>query len=405
MKTNLEVLKLFKAASINAIGIIFGQGLLLVYMPLIAWRYSPDEYGDFYYFIAIVSILFVSLGLRLDVLIPSLKKFLLKKLVQCYSIFFLFPLLILICIALIFEYIANEESENFWFLVSFSGLAQASLLVYTSTSIGLGNFWTAAILRCSQPILFCLISYFNEEVDLILCWFLSCCLGLVFAKVFFLNWWIGIQRKRDINYLFKRMLRRTLFLLFLSILDNTTLALPLILIKSYFGDYLAGNFSQIQKLFSAPNLLLAAALTQVYISFTRDNLKDRREIYKVTVGICTISFFVYLLSCFLIVLIGDNLVLAILGDEWKNDKSFIILVTTVVSIRLLVSPVTGIFIVRNKLPVAGAWQISYFFSSIMLLTFCAQRYDFNEFLIILLINELVFYSVYLYLVRKVINDG
>lgn len=87
----------------------------------------------------------------------------------------------------------------------------------------------------------------------------------------------------------------------------------------------------------------------------------------------------------------------LLGEGWRTDTMFLVLVLAPVVVRMAVSPISSIFLICNRLGLGVAWQLGYFIVTAGLLAYSYNRLDFDSFLVAFLVCELLSYSCYLML--------
>lgn len=98
----------------------------------------------------------------------------------------------------------------------------------------------------------------------------------------------------------------------------------------------------------------------------------------------------------------------LLGEGWRTDTTFLVLVLTPVVVRMAVSPVSSIFLICNRLGLGVAWQLGYFLLTAGLLAYSYDRLDLDGFLVAFLVCESFSYSCYLllaYIVSRVSARG
>ena len=90
----------------------------------------------------------------------------------------------------------------------------------------------------------------------------------------------------------------------------------------------------------------------------------------------------------------------LLGNNWRTDTAFLLLVFAPAAVRCCVSPVTGIFIIRSRLRVCAVWQTAYFLLTIITFGCLGGRLSLEHLLAAYAVNEAVCYGLYLYLADR-----
>ena len=94
---------------------------------------------------------------------------------------------------------------------------------------------------------------------------------------------------------------------------------------------------------------------------------------------------------------GEFFCRLLLGSAWRVDTGFLLLVTTPLAMRMVVSPVSMVLITHHKLGFGVRWQIAYFVSTVTVLYFASRLLSFEAFLAVYGVHEALLYAIYLYL--------
>jgi O-antigen/teichoic acid export membrane protein len=183
----------------------------------------------------------------------------------------------------------------------------------------------------------------------------------------------------------------------MALLDALALALPVLVMASAFGDQTAGNFSQVQRLIGAPLVLIATASSQVFMKYAGDKLRASQPVIPLIFKFLSIMSGLSLVVLVAVAVFGQSLLNFLLGDEWRTDTGFLLLVLLPVIFRVIASPISSVLILAHRIPLLAKWQTSYFVTTGCTLIAGARWLDFEGFLVALAINELLMYGIYLFL--------
>ena len=100
--------------------------------------------------------------------------------------------------------------------------------------------------------------------------------------------------------------------------------------------------------------------------------------------------------CFLF---GEELFIYVFGPNWAFAGSLAAPISIVIAIRFVVSPLSAVLTLDRNIKLAAAWQGLYFTSTVIILTVAAQI-GFESFIKYFVINELIMYSIYYFLIIK-----
>ncbi|WP_150699029.1 lipopolysaccharide biosynthesis protein [Pandoraea terrae] len=274
------------------------------------------------------------------------------------------------------------------------GVFQAS----SAMAIRDGRFAWSSLLRLAQPAVFSIAALLSP-IGLIY----SCLLGFAVATPLALRYltrldWAGLARVVPSAWRFREF---PIVSLPTSLLDAGSLAMPIWFISSQYSSHDAGNYAQAQRLLAAPLTLFAMALGQVFLKragdIVRQGASPRAFQRRVAVWLA-LGAGVLLLG---VMLLGRPVLHLFLGDGWRTDTEFLVLVFLPVAVRSCVSPVTGIFIVKARLRICAIWQALYFCITGAVFYSLAGHVPIEQLLIAYAISETVCYGLYLYIADKV----
>jgi O-antigen/teichoic acid export membrane protein len=186
-----------------------------------------------------------------------------------------------------------------------------------------------------------------------------------------------------------------------SLLDAAALTLPVMFISGSYGLASTGNYTQIQRLIGAPLLIAGIIIGQLFIKRSgelfRSGKSSRKLLWK-SVGILSLGA-IFLLTG--VILFGELLLRIFLGEGWRVDTFFLVIVIAPLLLRAVISPITTITLTHHRISVGTLWQVAYFFTTYLGLTYAAKTMNFENFLIFHAAIEIIFYLTYLILADRV----
>lgn len=380
----------------SAIGIGAGQLILLLSTPFLARIYSPSEFGSYAALIASSSLLATVATLRFDAALPAVTNQDVKPLFQI-SIFL--PFIISLCALIAFSMtdVVDEKLASL-VVVPISWIATVGALlgatnVCQSWYTRSGNFSNVAAIKILQPIIFSLIAFSavaGLEGALIFSWLFVLLVALFGCRKALLN--IDIKL---IGKALKNSRHYPLLSVPMALLDTLSLAIPIFFIISEFGESSGGNYSQVQRLLAAPLIMLGIAVGQVFFKYAGDLYRSGQSfeplLRRIVLSLFGSGFFVLIVTY----VFGEQLISFLLGDGWRNDLKFLILTILPVIFRMIVSPISNVFLITNNLKILSLWQTLYFAVTVSVLVLAKNRFDFEEYLLALCISEFIMYCIYL----------
>ena len=387
-----------KDAIVAAAGIAGGQGIVILSTPYLARLYSAQEFGVYAAVVAVATVVATVSSLRFDVAIPAVAD---HDVLPLFRAALVLPAFVCILIFGLFRIFPPEIVAAFGVAPTLTGVVaavafiQGSVAACQSLLVRRGLFVQGAILRVMQPLGFVVVAGFSLSSlpsALLAGWILVLIIALSLIRTQLLPFNCATAVAAA-----KRAWRYPVLSAPMALLDTLSLALPVLFIVEAYGSQAAGNYSQVQRLVAAPLLLLGAATSQVFFKHAGDMYRRGAGLqpimYRVVSALASMG--VILLS--LVWMFGEPLMKLLLGEGWRTDTMFLVLVLAPVVVRMAVSPISSIFLICNRLGLGVAWQLGYFIVTAGLLAYSYNRLDFDSFLVAFLVCELLSYSCYLML--------
>lgn len=387
--------KMRKDAIIAAAGIAGGQGIVVLATPVLARIYSPAEFGEYGALVAVAGVIATVSALRFDVAIPAVSD---DEVMPLFQVALIAPIVVCSIFGVIAAFVPSEilvrvgmPAALLWGVLVVA-LLQCSLAVCQAMLLRQGEFFRGAILRVVQPLVFVAIAVMYTSslfFALVSGWVIAIVTALIVARIKspVITW-------RQTLEVFRGAWRYPLISAPMALLDTLSLALPLLFIVDAFGNQAAGNYSQMQRLIAAPLLLMGVATSQVFFKHAGDKFRRGEAVEPLLRRVVALLAVSGALLAAAIWLVGEPLMHLLLGDAWRTDTRFILLVSVPVLIRVTVSPVSSVFLITNRVGLGAFWQLGYFMLTIGLLVFARGRLSLDEFLMAYVMCELFAYLCY-----------
>lgn len=289
---------------------------------------------------------------------------------------------------------------DIWYL-PLAALLAGLFSIITFIGIREGHFGYTAIFKITQVVAFAAVAFQFKDIGLIggyVIGMLVACIGIWrYRTIFALPQWRLIPSAAKKYREFPTMAMPT------SLLDTVTLAVPIFVIAGTYSTADVGNYSQVQRLVSAPLLLVGMALSQVFFRHSNEQHHAGKSIAPIMLHTMQLLILTGVGLWLIAALLGDWLFQMILGADWRTDTTFILMALTPVVIRTLVSPIANVFMVCDRISIGTAWQVFHFLMAIIVFPLAAARLIFDEFLIFICIAEAVAYAIYAWLMWRVVR--
>jgi O-antigen/teichoic acid export membrane protein len=389
---------------VSASGIAGGQLLVLMATPVLARLYAPAEFGVYASLVVVSGILSTGAALRLDAALPSTLDGETPAMVRL-GVLACVAMLLLASIAMVlglYRFLPWPAAlaGSLSILCALTGAMQGLLNIFCAALIRKGRFANTAVLRIVQPAAFIVAALCMIPGGLPIAFAMGVAVAVGFGLVF--SWRpLVMPAKCGMGDVARKYWEFPLISLPVAMMDTFALAMPLLFIAQYYGAAAAGNYAQVQRLSSAPLLLCAAAIAQVFYKHAGDAVRrgqSPRPLMWNTVRSLGLMGGVLIA---LAVLAGEPVLSLFLGAAWRTDLQYLLLLLVPVVIRTIVSPVTSLLLLAEKVRLAAAWQILYAATTWTVLSFMSRRAPLEDLLLVVLMNELVMYLLYLWMTDRV----
>ncbi|MGJ0342984.1 oligosaccharide flippase family protein [Aliarcobacter cryaerophilus] len=393
-------------------GTAVAQAIPIAISPILTRIYSPDDFGVFAIFIAIVSILGIISNGRYELAIMLPKKdedainiFALGFIVTCTVSIFM--LILVFIFNDYFKSLFNNEDIGFWLYfvpiaVFFTGLYNI-LNYFNNRKKNYKDLRNAIIIKSIVLAIVQLgIGFFkNGSSGLISGQLLSNMFANIklFKNILKDNLLISKISKVKIFALAKKYKDFPKFNLPSSLADTFTQQLPFLILPKMFDLSIAGYFSLSQKLIALPSSLIAKSFSQVYFQKISEN--KNKKIKNMPILLSTIKklFLIALPFSICIFFYAPDIFKIIFGDKWIISGEIAKFLSLIFIITFIVSSISVTLIVYEKLKHLSYWQYLYLFSTLCFFYISIYlKLELEEFLFYFVIHEYILYAIYLYLI-------
>lgn len=151
-------------------------------------------------------------------------------------------------------------------------------------------------------------------------------------------------------------------------------------------------------------MLLGMSIGQVLLRTSADARSERDGVARLFRQLCGLVAVLGLSLVAAAGLVGEPVLRWLVGTQWRVDTAFIVPITIAVTVRACVSPLSMLLITMNRFDLALRWQVTYFVSSIMVLTTAAANLDLGNFVLVYALHELLLYGFYLMFIAKAVRS-
>lgn len=376
----------------NVLTLMTGTGLAqaipIAISPILTRLYTPEEFGVFGIYLAIVTILAVAATGRyeLAVLLPKNNKDAMHIVMLSAFISVLFSFFLFILVAIFGEKIAiflNDLSLLrwlFWVPVSVFLVGAYQSLYYWSNRKG-----SYKVLAASRTLQSGGASLTQVSAGYLSAGASGFIAGQLVGQIFSLSV-LGYKivkedskisnslNKKRMWILAKKYNRFPKFLIVAHGVNTASLQMPIMLLTALFNSTIAGFYMLAHRVLGAPTTLIAGVIGDVFrqeASQAYRTTGNCRSIYKDTLKkLLLLSLFPSVIFFFF----APDLFAFTFGENWRESGIYAQILTPVFFLRFLTSPLSAMFMIAEKQKLDLIWQIGLFSLALISLVF-GDHYD------------------------------
>jgi O-antigen/teichoic acid export membrane protein len=353
---------------IMAAGTIVSQGITLLAMPVLSRLYLPEDFGMLAVFMAVSGIAATALTLRYEtaILLP-------KEEEEAKALF-----KISVCLALVLGVLAFILS---WIFPRKPGLMSvlsalgdwfgvAILCGMISSVIATGTAWYNRQRAYGRIAALRLLQSGSYSMGAILLGWLGIGYGILHAQwfssllavavvLFTLREVCSSGKNIGLWQVARNHAAAPKFLLPASLLDVITMQLPVLLIASWFGKDMAGQYSMAWRVLALPLALVGTAMGQVFLQRFAAAWPDAHAARSLLFRTWKSLFIIGAIPMALIMVYGEELFSLAFGAEWAESGKIARILAPMLFAMLISSPTSGILIVMNLQKYSLFFSISF----------------------------------------------
>jgi O-antigen/teichoic acid export membrane protein len=342
------------------LGTGIGQLVVLAVSPVLTRLYTPDEYGVFTVFVAVVSVLGTFTLFRLDAAIPLPRSDRLAASVAwvgiaaCTLMSLLIGLLAPVLGPAVADLVNSPALATVWWWVAaatFMVAIDQVLLTWMVRekrypALGLRNALQGIGQAAGQvglawtPI---------RSVGLLVGWIIGriAAVGGLFSRGGLLRQ--GVPRARTMRAAVVRYRRFPLIASWSSLLNSLGQQAPLLVISAYYGSVTIGLLGLTVKVMAAPVVLLGQAVARVFQGEASEAIRDRhRPLRPILMSNVKVLAAISVVMAIVVMVGGPWLFGVIYGAEWEPSGQFARLLAVGYAAQLTVSPVSQILLILER---------------------------------------------------------
>lgn len=395
-------------------GSAIAQAIPILISPILTRIYSPEEFGIFALYMAFISIgaSIVTLKYEAAILLPK-KEENAKYLVHISLIFALLFSLLFFITYVFFNVEFNsffKLTNNIFYFVPlgiFLFAIYAIFLQWANRKKDYKNMNINRLIQSSSISIFqILIGIFNKiSFGLIL----SDVIGRIIAVLLIVNRVLDQVRLEVFSLkktiiLIKRYKKFPKYEMPATVLNITSYELVYIIIPIYFSSITAGLYFLVFRVLMTPIGFIGTSITEVFKNRAIEDLNKYNSCRIIYKKIFLLLFIIGIIPIIIILIWGQVIFSFVFGEEWREAGLYAQILAPLALLRLISSPLSYLFIIRERLELDLLVQFIFFILIVLSLIIGVFYNNINLLVTLLSLSGCIFYIVQILISYRLSND-
>jgi len=384
-------------------GSIMSQVILLGISPILTRLYKPSDFGEYAFYLSIVTILSVAATGRYDlaIMIAEDDEKADATTLLSLTISAIFGTILFILAFLSKNILFLNRYQNVLLLSSFHIALIGFYNTFYHRLNRYGKFKTISVLMIIQSTVVALYQLSLGVIDPSSIHLIIGTILGVFVAVMIILFIEKIDTIIKSKHLFIKMAKRFInfpkFDLWAGLFNIGFQQLPVIIITSFFGTINAGYFSLTQRVLQTPVSLIGGSILGAFRQKAVEHFREFGECKTLFLKLMKFMFFIGLPPTIIILIFGKELFVLVFGKDWRDAGLFSQILVLTFLIRFVTSPLSYLFYIAER----QSWNLigQFMFIIVTIISF-GIGYYFNSIIIGLSIysaGNFVLYALYLYI--------
>jgi O-antigen/teichoic acid export membrane protein len=350
------------------LGTGIGQLVVLALSPVLSRLYTPDQYGVFTVFVAIVSVLGTFVLFRFDAVIPLPRSHRVAASIAWFGLAVALALCLLIGVLapllgpVVAQLVNSPELAGVWWLVAVATMMVAVDQVLLTWMVRERRYRALGMRNALQGIgqgggQVGLAWTALAPVGLLAGWIMGriVAVGGLFSRGGLLRQ--GVPHVRTMRRAVVRYRRFPLIASWSSLLNTLGQQAPLLLISAYYGQLTIGLLGMTVKVMAAPVTLIGQAVARVFQGEASEAIRDgHRPLRPILMSNVKVLAAIGALMAAVLIVGGPWLFGFVYGDEWRGSGQFARILALGYAAQLAVSPTSQVLLLLERQGMQLAWD-------------------------------------------------
>ena len=228
---------------------------------------------------------------------------------------------------------------------------------------------------------------------------------ILFCMIIFLNHYRKSIENFDLMEIFT-LLRKNLdfpkYTLPASIVNIMTSQSPIIFLKIFFGEAVAGIYALVNRVMGAPSQLIAGATGEVYRQKASKEYNTNGNCYNLFIKTFKGLFLLAIIPFIVVIAFGPNLFSLVFGFQWSDSGHFARYLSIFFLLRFCISPLSYTLIISNKQNYNFSWQLYLFANTAISIIY---GYFLDSYIISVISFSCVYSIMYVIYFREILHSA
>lgn len=384
---------------------LIAQLISLLTAPILTRLYTPEDFGVYNYYLAIISLLLIIVTGRYEFALNTAKNaeipilmFIIKKLtiylsfvfwiitIALYSINIVSEKILVVSIPISLVIMGLLQGNNYFLnriqnfkVLSKSKIVQSIINGFTSISFGLINFGLGLIVSNIIALLTSLIYQIMNSNS-----------RKIKLKI----------NSRKMMYVLKKYSNLPKFNLPSAFFDMLAIQAPIIVFMKVFNESIVGYFSLSTKIIGVPLGIISTSISQVFLSEVSRLHREEKPYYNIIIKVSLILVGIAIVPFAILVIFSPKIFSYLFGEGWYTAGVYTQILCIGYFFRFIVQPLGIVFYINNKIQLLFVIQIVRFITTSISLLIGILYFDFHMTLLLYSIHEAIYYVVIYYIILK-----
>lgn len=395
---------------ILATGTLLSQTILVLTSPFITRLYSPEVFGIFSLFVAVVSLVAPVACGKYDVaLVIEKKKNKDSLLVLCVIVSFVVSLFLLIIFFIgedqLKTLLSAEKLHFWWYLIPVVVFLQSIILTLYSYANRYKHYSIiskAGVLKSIINLFLVLALGFVGFSSNGL--FIAEIVSVIMTLVFLISIYgtslkkLTLKSIKKLAILAKEYKKFPLYQASSTIINSLRIMLPIFFLANYFSIEVVGYYALVLKVIFFPLSFIARSVSTLHLKKVSEIIYNKSNAVRYLVSITSILTAIIIVPMILIIIFGPQIFSFIFGLEWTVAGEFASILMPGLSVIFIVSALSPVFSSTGNLMLSAIWYVVFFIFQFILFFVFSDKITIKDLLFLLTITNIVFYIIFYFLI-------